>query len=184
MRRFGRFGILATAAAAVLVTGCATRSVSSHIELGTDFARYRTYDWGVADALPTGDVRLDNNAIFRDQFQGAIQKELATRRLVLTAEAPDLLIHTHTNVTRRLDVDTMPREYPRCQGNGCPPTVQQYEISTLMIDVVDARTKKLVWKAWSRDDLSGVIDDQQRLRRAVTEAVADMMKLFPMRAAG
>jgi hypothetical protein len=179
-----RFGILATAAAALLLTGCATRIVSSHVELGADFARYRTYDWGPVDALPTGDARLDNNAIFRDHFQGAIEKELAARRLVLTSDAPDLLIHTHTNVTRRLDVDAMPREYPRCQGNGCSPTIVQYEISTLMIDVVDARTKKLVWRAWSRDDLSGVIDDQQQLRRAVTAAVVDMMKLFPTRAAG
>jgi len=44
---------------------------------------------------------------------------------------------------------------------------------------VDARTGKLVWRAWSRDDMSAAIDDQQRLRRVVTDAVADMMKLFP-----
>jgi hypothetical protein len=179
-----RFGILATAAATLLLTGCATRIVSSHAELGADFARYHTYHWGPGDALPTGDARLDNNAFFRDYFQGAIEKELAARRLVLTTNEPDLLIHTHTNVTHRLDVEATRREYPQCQGRGCAPTVVQYEISTLMIDFVDARTNKLLWRAWSRDDMSGVIDDQQRLRRAVTDAVADMMKLFPTRAAG
>jgi hypothetical protein len=52
-------------------------------------------------------------------------------------------------------------------------------MGTLMIDVVDARTKKLIWRAWSRDDLSGVINHQQRLQRTVTEAVAEMMKRFP-----
>lgn len=178
-----RFGILAAAAAALLVSGCATRIVSSHVELGTDFARYHTYDWGATDALPTGDARLDNNAIFRDYFQGAIDKELAARRLVLTSKQPDLLIHTHTSITRRLDVDAIQREYPGCQGRGCSPTVVEYETSTLMIDVIDARTNTLVWRAWSRDDMSGVIDDQQRLRRAVNDAVDEMMKLFPARAA-
>ena len=178
-----RLGILATAAAALLLTGCATRIVSSHVELGTDFGRYHSYGWGPADALPTGDARLDNNAFFRDYFQGAIEKELAAKRLVLTSNEPDLLIHTHTNVTHRLDVDETPRGYPTCQGNGCPPIVSQYEISTLMIDVVDARTNTLLWRAWSRDDMSAAIDDQQRLRRAVTDAVADMMKLFPVRTA-
>jgi len=174
-----RLALLAVAAAALFPGGCATRSVSSHVELGTDFARVHTYDWRPADAVPTGDARLDNNPFFRDYFQGAIEKELAARRLVLTSNEPDLLIHTHTDVIHRLDVDETPRGYPPCQGTNCSQTIVQYEITTLMIDLVDARTNKLVWRAWSRDDMSATIDDQQRLRRAVTEAVADMMKLFP-----
>jgi uncharacterized protein DUF4136 len=174
-----RLAVLAVAAAALLVSGCATRIVSSHVELGTDFARYHTYDWGPADALPTGDARLDNNPFFRDYFQGAIEKELAAIPLELTSNDPDLLIHTHTDVTHRLDVDETPRGYPPCQGTDCSPTLVQYEITTLMIDLVDARTNKLVWRAWARDDMSAAIDDQQRLRRVVTEAVADMMKRLP-----
>jgi hypothetical protein len=177
-----RYAVLAATAAALFLSGCATRIVSSHVELGTDFAQYRTYDWGPADAVPTGDARLDNNGIFRDYFQGAIEKQLAARRLVLTTNEPDLLIHTHTNVTHQFDVQAIQHEYsqnPRCQGNGCSPTSAEYELSTLMIDVVDARTNKLVWRAWSRDDMSSEIDDQQRLQRAVTDAVVEMMKLFP-----
>jgi Domain of unknown function (DUF4136) len=174
-----RFAVIATATAALVLAGCATRIVSSHVELGTDFTRYRTYDWAPADSLPTGDARLDNNEFFRDHLQGAIEKELAIRQLVLTSNEPDLLIHTHTNVDRRLRVDTMPHESPQCRGGGCSPTFTEYEISTLMIDVVDARTNTLVWRAWSRDDMSTVIDDQRRLQQAVTDAVAEMMKLFP-----
>jgi hypothetical protein len=70
-------GIVVVIATAVLVSACATRIVSSHVEPDTDFARYRTYDWGPADALPTGDARLDNNELFRDDFQGAVEKALA-----------------------------------------------------------------------------------------------------------
>jgi len=174
-----RVGLIALAATALFVAGCATRIVSSHVEPSIDFSRYRTYDWGQADALPTGDARLDNNGIFRDYLQGAIEKALAARHLELTSRDPNLLIHTHTNVTHHFNVDAVPREYPRCQGGGCVPTIVNYELSTLMIDVVDARTNTLVWRAWSRDDLSTVIDDQQRLQRAVSEAVAEMMKRFP-----
>ena len=38
-----------------------------------------TYDWGPADALPTGDPRLDQNPFFKDHLEGAVEKELATR---------------------------------------------------------------------------------------------------------
>jgi len=172
-------GLIAIAATALLVSGCATRTVSSHVELGADFAQYRTYDWGPADLLPTGDARLDNNEFFRDYFLGAIDKELAARRLTLTSNDPDLLIHSHTNVTRRIEVDAIAHEDPGCIGKDCSPSVVGYEMGTLMIDVLDARTKKLIWRAWARDNMSGVIDDQQRLRRAVTDAVAEMMRRFP-----
>src|SRR4030095_13064085 len=52
MRPFGLLAILA----ALTFSGCATRIVSSHVELNADFATYRTYDWEPADAPPTGDA--------------------------------------------------------------------------------------------------------------------------------
>ena len=178
-------GVLPAVATALTLAGCATRIVSSHVELGADFAQYRTWAWGPADVLPTGDARLDNNDFFRDYIQGAIEKELAVRHLTLTSSDPDLLIHWHTNVARQRDIDTVTREYEPyggCKGSGCYPTITEYEMDTLMIDVIDARSQKLLWRAWARDNLSGVIDDQQRMRRMVVDAVAEMMKRFPMRA--
>ena len=173
---------LLAALTALTLTGCATRIVSSHVELGSDFAKYRTYDWGPADALPTGDARLDNNGIVRDYIQGTIEKALAVRRLRLVSNEPDLLIHWHTTVARELDVDALRREYrrdPNCQGGNCSPTIVEYEIGTLLIDVIDARTQKLVWRAWARDNFSGVIDDQERLQQTIVSEIGDMMKRFP-----
>ena len=67
---------------ALAVTGCATMSVSSHVRGGIDFATYRTYDWGPADALPTGDPRLDQDPYFKDHLMGAVEKQLAARGYV------------------------------------------------------------------------------------------------------
>ena len=55
-------------------------NVSSHIERGVDFAQFRTWDFGPADALPTGDPRLDNNPIFKDYLEGSVGKALEARR--------------------------------------------------------------------------------------------------------
>src|SRR4029434_6963099 len=83
---------------------------------------------------------------------------------------------------RELDVEAIRREdyrSPNCQGRGCYPEIVEYEIGTLMIDMIDARSKKLIWRAWARDNYSGVIDDQGHLRQTVVGAIADMMKRFP-----
>src|SRR5262245_38565891 len=71
------FRRLATAVlVALAMPACATMNVSSHIEHGAEFTHYRTWDWGPADALPTGDPRLDNNPFFQDHLLGAVEKQM------------------------------------------------------------------------------------------------------------
>src|SRR3970040_1446459 len=79
MRRPAGFAI--TLLLVTAVTGCATMSVSSHVERGLDFAQYRTYNWGTPDELPTGDPRLDRDPFFKDQVQGEVEKAMAGRGL-------------------------------------------------------------------------------------------------------
>ena len=72
---------LATAILSVFaITACATHmTVSSHVEHGLDLSRYQTFNWGPADALPTGDPRLAKNPFFKDRLQGAVEKGLRAR---------------------------------------------------------------------------------------------------------
>src|SRR6185369_8592076 len=94
MRRLGRLVFVTAAFAALLaLPGCATMNVSSHIERGVDFAQFRTWDFGPADALPTGDPRLDNNPFFKDYLEGAVGKALEVRHYArVMSGAPDLLV--------------------------------------------------------------------------------------------
>ena len=156
--RKGTFVILIAAAFAA---NCATLTVSSHIERTANFADYVTYDWGPPDNLPVGDPRLDNNPFFQDHLQGAIEKRLAAKgyERALTGE-PDLLVHDHASVNQKVDVYEVDTRYGYCYGN-CQPQVVDFEQGTLVIDVVDAATGKVVWRGWAQDVMNGVIDDQR-----------------------
>ena len=77
MRRLLR--LTALAMVALVAIGCATLSVSSHVQRGLNFAQFHTYDWGPADAFPTGDPRLDRNPFFKDHVEGAVEKQLAAK---------------------------------------------------------------------------------------------------------
>src|SRR5688572_11933126 len=137
------FRLLRLAAAALIVSasGCATMMVSSHVQRDIDFTQYRTYDWGPADALPTGDPRLDANPFFKDHMQGAVERRFAARGLELTTSGtPDLLIHYHANVTQRIDVNRADQQYGYCYDEGCSVRVMEYEAGTLVLDLVDPRT--------------------------------------------
>lgn len=166
--------LIAAAAAA-----CATLTVSSHIERGVNFADYVTYDWGPPDNLPVGDPRLDNNPFFRDHLQGAIEKHLGEKgyERALSNE-PDLLVHYHANVSQKVDVYSSDTEHGYCYAN-CQPQIVDFEQGTLVVDIVDVKTSKVVWRGWAQDVMNGVIDNQERLDKQVDEGVTKMMLLLP-----
>jgi hypothetical protein len=161
------------------VAGCAVMTVSSHIERNVNFTEYVTYDWGPPDNLPVGDPRLDNNPFFKDYVQGAIEKKLVAKgyELAVTGE-PDLLVHYHASVSQKLDVYEADHRYGYCYDN-CEARIVNYEEGTLVVDVVDRKTSKVVWRGWSQDTMNGVIDNQDRLKKQVDEGVTKMMLMLP-----
>jgi hypothetical protein len=154
--------------------------VSAHREPNADFARYQTFAWGPADALPTSDPRLDNNPFFKDYFEGAVEKELGMRGLEKTDwGTPDLLLHYHVNVRQRFLVAGTDSESPYCYGAECNGRITEYEAGTFVLDAVDPYTNRLVWRGWARTSVDGVVDDQDWMRDHIAEAVGKMLRLFP-----
>jgi hypothetical protein len=174
---------------AALAVGCAaTISVSSHVDKNVDFSRYHTYEWGPADALPTGDPRLDQNPFFKDHVQGAVERQLTGRGLQLALRpgafsgadsAPDLLIHYHANITQRFEVNRTDRSYGYCRGGDCPSETVAYEAGTLVIDIIDARTSTLVWRGWAQNKVEDMLRDEDKMAEIIDRAVTQMLVRFP-----
>ena len=169
------------ALAASLAAACATITTGSYFNRSTPFEAYRTYDWGPADALPTGDPRLDNNPFFIDHFEGAVEKALAARGLELVARGstPDLLLHYHASITQRFVVNDVDRRFGECPSYDCTPRVEAFEAGTLLIDIVDARTRRLVWRGWAESEIAGALGNRDRLAGLIDKAVTEMMLHLP-----
>ena len=171
---------MAVMASALTLTACAaTMTVSSHVERGLDFSRYRSFAWGPADALPTGDPRLDQNPFFKDHVQGAVEQQLARRGLALASEDADLLIHYHANITRRIDPNQADRAYGYCASGDCPSTQVDYEAGTLVLDIIDARSNRLIWRGWAQKSVEDMLRDPDRMARSIEEAVTRMLQRLP-----
>ncbi|MBI4486863.1 MAG: DUF4136 domain-containing protein [Acidobacteria bacterium] len=164
---------------ALTTTGCATVSVSSHVQRGLDFAQYRTYDWGPADALPTGDPRLDQDPFFQDHVQGAVDKQLAARGFELTSATPDLLLHYHASITRRIDVNSVDADYGYCYDDDCRVKAIDFEAGTLVLDIVDTRTNRVIWRGWAQQGIEGLLEDRDRLARRIDQAVGRTLERLP-----
>jgi hypothetical protein len=168
---------LAAAAAAVgTLLGCAPVRVNSYSERAADFSRYQTYTWSPVSHGATGDPRLDDNRFFHERVMADADAGLAARgyRKVATGES-DLVVHYHASVTQEIDLAAADAAY--CETNDCRPHV--YEAGTLLFDLVDARTNRIVWRGWAEGSVEGMIDDQDVMERRVDEAVTRILERLP-----
>ena len=179
MDRLTRIVSLATAALLALAfSSCAPVRINSYLERGVDFQQYRTYAWGPADGLSTGDPRLDNNRFFRERVEKAVNQQLASRGFEKRESgAADVLIHMHARIDQRIESDAIDREYARCDVSDCRPFV--YDAGTLLLDFIDTRTNQLAWRGWAEGSFDGAIDDQDWMEARIDDAVAKILARLP-----
>jgi len=86
-------------------------------------------------------------------------------------------VRYYTNVRQQIDVGNYDKEFGPCDAVECEPFV--FDEGTIMIDLVDARTRKLVWRGWTKERIDGVIDNQDRLEERIDKAVFRIIEQFP-----
>ena len=163
---------------AVLAAGCASIQIGTYVARDTDFSKYHTYAWAPADALPVGDPRLDHNPILVDYLQGAVERGLAKHEMLLAPSSarPDLLVHFHGSVRQVVSVAGASRTHEH--GVSEDVEIVAYDEGTLVIDMVDARDGRLVWRGWAIDSVDGIVGSQDRMKKKVNEAVARLLANF------
>jgi hypothetical protein len=164
--------------AVLSVTACASLRVKSFAERTADFKGFRTYAWA-EDPVTTGDPRLDSNPFFQDRVRKDVDEALAARGFEKTpTETADLIVHYHASISQRIDLNGAD-QYNQDPRSDARPYV--YDAGTLLIDMVDARAKTLVWRGWAEGSLDGVIDNQDWMEEKIDEAVTVILDRLPSR---
>lgn len=158
------------------VAGCSSVSTTVDYDHNVDFGRYRTYSW--RDGHPA-------NPIADRRIKDAVDSVLASRGLRRVDGDGDLSVVYHGRASREIVVDTWDAgwgygwRWRRFGGPGVA-TVREIPVGTLIVDLVDARDKELVW----RGTATRVIDREATPAEKsadVNEAVAKMFRSFPPR---
>lgn len=132
----------------IALPACSGLQVNTEQDWETDFASYRTYAWKQGDPA--------RNPAVESQIQSAVDFELKFKGLqkVETQSSPDLYVSTRASVEEEglFDEESHPAQ----------------PVGTLVIDLVDARSGKRVW----RGEAAKVMDSQisePTLRRVVRD---------------
>ena len=92
----------------------------------------------------------------------------------------DMLVAYHAS--GKETVDTNPQDYGYAYGRWAysDVSVQSYRQGTLMIDLIDAGTKELVWRGWATGTVQENLSADEWNKR-IQDAVTKIMEQYPPR---
>jgi hypothetical protein len=102
----------------------------------------------------------------------AIETQLAAKGLQAAAGGGDLKVDYHAVLANRTQIT----EWGYRPGWGRSIDVQQYTEGTLVVDLIDAATDKLVWRGSATDVAS---DNPQANEKRINKAMEKLFKKYP-----
>lgn len=183
-RGTGRFGALLIAGATLCV-GCSTLRVTTDYDPDADFSGWRSFAWLSDRPMQGGDPRLHNDLVDA-RVRGAVDRALAERGFEKAPEASaDFLVAYYVGLETRIDVRTVHNSarYSRRGWSGGVATstqVRQYEMGTLLLDMLDPTDRRLVWRGSANARIRERSDPAQRAQQ-IDEAVQSILDRFPPR---
>jgi len=167
----------------IALISCAPIYVNSDYDPSVDFSGFRTYDWIPGPQGKTGNRRIDN-PIVDSRIRMAVENQLREQGFVKkTNGSADFWVGYHAAVQSKLDVNTIDTYYGygRRWGGGVVVTetqVYEYDEGTLVIDIVDPKTRKLVWRGSAQAEVNISKKPEKRQER-VNKAVRMILNQFP-----
>lgn len=173
-RIFSMIGI-----AVVFGTASFAQDVKTDYDRGTDFSQYKTYSWEKVHA---------QNPLWVDRIKGAVDSALAAKGWTELASGGNVAIVAMEMTKNHQTLNTY---YDNFGGGGwgwrrgggfgdsfgdATTTESTYKVGTLVVDLFDSNSKKLIWRGSSSDALS---DKSDKNIKKLDKGVDKMFDHFP-----
>jgi len=164
---FAAIGVAVLAANASLA-----QQVKTDYDRSTDFNQYKTYSW---EKVQTQDP------LWVDRIEQAVNAALAAKGWTLVPSGGNVAIVAIEMTRNQQTLDTFYNGF----GGGwrwgggfgdATTTVDNYKVGTLVVDLFDASSKKLIWRGSSSDTLS---DKSDKNIKNLDKGVQKMFDHFP-----
>jgi hypothetical protein len=185
MKKYLRYAALLMAA--VVLNACGAIPVSTDYNPGWEMPADASYAW-IKRPSAHVDPMIDNDLV-AGRVRRAVDDQLAGKglRAVASDAEASLLITYHIGEEEKLDISTFHSNfgyYPcwRCYGPGFDSEVwvNQYTQGKLVVDIIDAKTKELVWRGIASRRVPSFKTPGER-DTYIRETVAAIFQKFPPR---
>ena len=148
------------------------QEVKTDYDRSANFGQYKTYSW---EKVQTQDQ------LWVDRIKEAVNTALAAKGLTPVESGGDMAIVAIEMTKNQQSLNTFYNGF----GGGwrwgggfgdATTTVDNYKVGTLVVDLFDAGTKKLIWRGSASDTLS---DKSDKNIKTLDKAVQKMFDRFP-----
>lgn len=179
MKSISLLMLIVFAAASV---GCSSISVNHDYDREADFPSYKSFAWVPQQTTAVGDAKqaMQTNTLLDKRIRNAVNAELESRGMAIDTENPDLLIAYHTGIDQKVNVTDWGYSYPRYYGGwgGGNVDVTTYDEGTLIVDLIDYKTKQLVWRGAATKALASNPTPEQQ-EKNLNEVIQKIFAAYP-----
>ena len=157
----------------LILTSCSSVRVHSDYDRATSFQEYKTYKIvKQSDNFPLG-----VNAINQQRIETAIKATLTDYDYFYADQTPDLLVSYFVKINTEQAYNTYSTYYSgRWRGVMITDVdVREYQEGTLIIDLIDTKTKQVVWHGTASGTVS---ENMKNVEQKINEAVAAIFKEY------
>ena len=171
---------------AATLASCGGVKTSSFTSKGVDLKAYKSYAW-----IAPGDTTLNHyrdDKLYAGTIQQASDMELQKKGMVVDTHSPDAVFIFDTRLEDHVRYSQSPSVsvgvgvgvgYPGYYGGpgyyaggtvpiaGGEVTADYYKQGTLIIEMYDLKTHKLLWRGWGTKDLDYTTDMDYTIRKTV-----------------
>jgi len=166
-----------TLIASVALMGTITfaQAINYDFDKSANFRSFRTYSWVPGAALP--------DQLNHQRVVGAIDAQLAAKRLqqVDRRNNPDLLIAYHAAFDRDLQISGFGSGWGGFRFPGSYSGAARTDdiiTGTLIVDIIDARTKTIVWRGTATKEINPNAKPEQRDKN-INRAAEKLFRNYP-----
>lgn len=171
-----RFAMLLSVLLAAAAFG---QDVKTDYDHHADFSNYKTYSWSKVET---------SNSIWDGRVKDAVDKELQAKGLSQVPSGGDISLVAIGTTREKPTLETYYTGgfggwgWRGFGGDGmATTTVENYKEGSLVVDMFDANTKKLLWRGSATDTLS---DKSDKNIKKLEKSVEKMLKDFPPKSKG
>jgi Domain of unknown function (DUF4136) len=157
----------------LLTVSVAAQKATSDWDHGINFSEYKTFMW-------VQQAHMENPAMDK-RVTDDINKQLARKRWKLVNDNADVGVVAHGSTDKEMTLERFYVRFPEGwqwqSWEGATVTkVTTYPVGTLVVDLFDTKTKRVVWRGIAIDTFS---EKAKKNEHRLEEAIEDMFSHFP-----
>ncbi|UZE97076.1 DUF4136 domain-containing protein [Alkalimarinus alittae] len=171
---------------AIALSACSSLKTNSDYDPEINFDNLKTYAWIVKQ---TDKPSYQLNSLLDGRVRASVDKQLQLKGLSKTdTNDADILINYLTQIDKKVNIDTFNSSfgYSPYYGAGwrrggsiqTHTTVNEYEVGTLVLDIVDRQSNRLIWRGSVADTIREKNTPEERMN-SINAAVIEMLKQYP-----